>query len=253
MSRFSTRDYLLMGLMVIVAGVCVRLGIWQLDRLGQRMDRNAEIRARLDEPVLEFPPPIPLEEQAYRRISVRGTFQPEQAVLLENQSYNEQPGFHLLVPLILENLDTALVIDQGWLPFEQVLGKDPRVLVEETAGEQTIEGVLLPSQDEPALAFLADKIPAPGEPPLRAWRVVNIDGLQKQTPFALYPLYLARTAPPSSTEGGPLPVFEPDLSNGPHLSYAIQWFAFASIALFGGAAWLRYRNRAGPRVRREQP
>jgi surfeit locus 1 family protein len=253
MDRYSARDYILIGLMLVVAGVCVRLGIWQLDRLEQRVDRNTKIKARLDEPALEFPPPIPLEEQSYRRVSVHGTFDPEQAVLLENQSYNEQPGFHMLVPLTIEDMGIALLVDQGWLPFEQVLGEDPRVLAEGEAGELTVKGVLLPGQGEPAIAFLADRTPSPGEPPLRTWRVVNIDGLQNQMPFSLYPLYLARTAPPSGIEGGPLPVFEPDLSNGPHLSYAIQWFSFAAIALFGGAAWLRHRHRKQPLRNEEQP
>jgi surfeit locus 1 family protein len=241
--RYSPRELLLLALMLIVAAACIRLGIWQLDRLGQRLDRNAEIEARLADPTLEYPPSLPLEDQAYLRVSVRGHFDPGPAVLLENQPHNEQAGFHLLVPFVTAVEGGALLVDRGWIPFDRGLGADPRTLAEGNTGEMTIEGVLLPAQREPAFSFLADQTPAPGEPPLRSWRVVNLDAIQGQTPYPLYPLYLAQTAPPQAFETDPLPVFEPDLSNGPHLSYAVQWFAFAAIAIFGGTALLRRQRR----------
>jgi len=246
MKRFTARDYLLLAFMLVAAGVCIRLGIWQLDRLHQRQARNAVIEARLGEPAVDFPPSAPLDEQEYHRVTVRGRFVPEQAVFLENQPYNDQAGFHLLVPYQVEGLQQALLVDRGWIAFDQGLGLDPRQLAGDAAASSTIQGVLLPGQAEPALAFLADQVPAAGEPPLVSWRVVNLDGLQAQMPFQLYPLYLAQTAPLPDAEGEPLPVYEPDLSNGPHLSYAIQWFSFAAIALVGGTALLgrRHRRRA---------
>lgn len=239
MKKLSTGEALLLMLMLAVAAVCVRLGIWQLDRLGQRLQKNAEITARLADPILEFPPDIPREHQSYRRVSAAGRFDRDQAILLENQPYNDQAGFHLLVPFIVQDGGQALLVDRGWIDFEKGLGADPRQLAGDTIGSLTIEGVLLPSQREPVFAFLADKPPAPGEPPLLSWRVVNLEGIQGQVPYPLYPLYLAQTGPLPALEDEPLPLFEPDLSNGPHLSYAIQWFAFAAISLFGGTALLR--------------
>jgi cytochrome oxidase assembly protein ShyY1 len=47
----------------------------------------------------------------------------------------------------------------------------------------------------------------------------------------------------------PVRVPLPSLDEGPHQSYAIQWFAFAAIALIGTAAVARgewNRNRGGP-------
>jgi cytochrome oxidase assembly protein ShyY1 len=36
-----------------------------------------------------------------------------------------------------------------------------------------------------------------------------------------------------------VPVPLPDLSEGPHLSYAIQWFCFAAVAVAGAAILVR--------------
>jgi cytochrome oxidase assembly protein ShyY1 len=54
---------------------------------------------------------------------------------------------------------------------------------------------------------------------------------------------------PIGAQGLPKPQTEIDLSEGSHLSYAIQWFAFAAISFLGGIAWLARgfaRRRANP-------
>ena len=92
------------------------------------------------------------------------------------------------------------------------------------------------------MGILGDQIPAFGEPPLLAWRLVDLEGISQQLPYDLYPLYLAQTGPPVDSGAYPIPTFEPDLSDGPHVSYAIQWLAFSAISLIGGTALLRRRQ-----------
>jgi surfeit locus 1 family protein len=57
--------------------------------------------------------------------------------------------------------------------------------------------------------------------------------------YPLLPLVIRRTTPsvdmPEGLAIAPLPA----LDAGPHLSYAIQWFAFATIALVGGGILAR--------------
>ena len=75
-------------------------------------------------------------------------------------------------------------------------------------------------------------------------RAVNLEELGARDP-ALAPVYLLLTA---QDPGQPAPVpasIEP-LGDGPHLSYAIQWFAFATIALGGAAVLLLRGRRASP-------
>ena len=71
---------------------------------------------------------------------------------------------------------------------------------------------------------------------------VDLETLQEQVPYELLPMYvILRTQHP---EQGDLPVPEPppELTDGPHLGYALQWFAFGSIALIG---WVILVRREG--------
>jgi surfeit locus 1 family protein len=243
LKKFRRRDIILAGFFLLVAIVCARMGIWQLDRLQQRRARNAELESRLALPVTTFPPGQAILEPSFRTYTVTGEFDPLHAILLKNQPLDEQAGYHLLVPLLFEDGTPALLVDRGWLPNDLGLQSEPAILAAQLTDNATVTGVLLPSQEQPAMSILGDQIPATGEPPLLAWRLVDLEGIARQLPYDLYPLYLAQTGPPVQSGGFPIPTFEPDLSDGPHVSYAIQWFAFAAISLVGGAALLR-RQRA---------
>jgi surfeit locus 1 family protein len=112
------------------------------------------------------------------------------------------------------------------------------------SGAVEVGGLLLPSQPEPAIAVLADRVPAEGEPPLREWRALSIEGIRRQIPYPVLGVYLAQESP-APGPAGPQPSAELDLTEGPHLGYAIQWFAFAAIAIVGGLLWLRRAHRPG--------
>src|SRR5439155_18913889 len=59
---------------VLVAAVCVRLGIWQLDRLHQRRARNAAWAARLALPPLTVTGSTPADSARERRVQARGVY-----------------------------------------------------------------------------------------------------------------------------------------------------------------------------------
>ena len=83
---------------------------------------------------------------------------------------------------------------------------------------------------------------------------VDLDRFDLRTDGDLEPFYLELTS--MKPAGGSLPVTEgfPELSDGPHLSYAVQWFAFALVSTFGLAALIRSTARRRSRIsRREEP
>ncbi len=236
MNRLRPRDWVLISILLIVCLVCVRLGFWQLERLEQRLTRNAQIERRMR----STPAAFEVGLQDYTPINIMGTFRPEFEVLLQNRARDDVPGYHLITPLEVEPGNFVL-IDRGWIPYEEGSSNSlGRYVVD---GQVRIEGILLPGQEQPRWKFLADPIPAPGEPPLRTWRILDIAGLQGQMPATLHDQYVAVTAIEAGSSPVPIPDFEPDLSNGPHLSYSIQWFSFGAIALIGGAVMLRNRIR----------
>jgi len=241
--RPPIRYWVFLGIAIFLGLLCIRLGIWQLDRLQQRRAVNAAIRSELSQTTVTLPDDLGLgDDLAYRHAALRGTFDPAHEIYLTNRAREGIAGVHVVTPLELEGTNRWLMVDRGWLADTDYRTSSPQTWA--TDGLVQLHGVLLPSQKEPALAFLGDQTPMPGEPALREWRALNLEGIGGQLPYPILNVFLAvDQAPAASTILTPDP--EIDLSEGPHLSYAIQWFAFATIAFVGGAFWfLRGRRTA---------
>lgn len=237
--------------LAIVTGVLtfafVSLGLWQLERLDQVREDNDVISARLAteaeslEEVVDRgdPPSAAGAAHAFRRVIAVGVFDPAEEVLIRSQTHNGVAGFHVVTPLLLDE-SSAILVNRGWVPLEF---DTPPVPSAPDAGVVTVELILQATQERSRFG--------PADPDGDAARLNRIDiaRIRAQTPFDLYPVYGLVV---ESTGGLPVPVELPDLSDGPHLPYAIQWFAFAGIAIVGFAT-LAYRTahvRKDPRPRR---
>jgi surfeit locus 1 family protein len=236
MSNLRRRDWILIILLAIPSLICVRLGFWQLARLQQRIDRNASITDQLNVAAKPFSP----SENDYQRVTLEGNYLHDHEILLQNRSLDEVAGFHVITPLQIDD-GSVILIDRGWIPYETgaAFALDNYRMTESVR----IEGVLLPGQPQPRWRFLSDLIPEPGDPPLKTWRLIDIDGIQQQMPFPLHQQFISLIRIEPTREPQPEPDFQPNLSNGPHLSYAIQWFSFAVIAIIGGAIMLQRSRR----------
>jgi surfeit locus 1 family protein len=220
---------------VVVAAVCVRLGFWQLDRLEQRRALNARIAAGLAAP----PQPVealldaPADDVAYRRVTASGTWDAAHEVLLYGRALDGRPGNHVLTPLVLGG-GRAIVVDRGWVPADAV---GPPVTGEAAAvdGPVTVGGTLLPSEDGDG-----------DEPAGRIVRAVDVAALDGRVPADLVPGRYLLLASQEPAVAAPTPAALPEPDEGPHLSYAIQWFAFAAIALVGYGLLARRDRAAAP-------
>jgi len=232
-----------------VAAICVRLGIWQLDRLDERRARNDEIEIGLAAP----PAPAvavlagPAADAAYRRVESSGTYLAEGELLLYGRPLDGRPGDHVLTPLVLED-GTVLVVDRGWVPFDADRPA-PTVGAEAApTGEVAVSGVLLPSEE-------GEAFPTGDTAEASTVHAVAIPALSEHTGRPLAPLYLLLDAQEPSQSGGlPEPAPLPAREEGPHMSYAIQWFSFALIALVGyGVLARRDRRRSAEATTGEDP
>lgn len=229
----------LLTTLVVLAGmaVLVRLGMWQLDRLEQRQARNALLVEQLSAAPLDLNAeslPADLSEVTNQRAVARGAFDFSQQVALTLQNWEGQPGVHLLAPLRLEGRAEAVLVDRGWIPFEESAPEAWSRFDE--AGTQTVGGFLQPSQPPPR----GNAPAAAGQGPQREWYRVDVQAIQAQVPYPLLPVYLLQT--PGEGQGGAglslpyRPEPQPDLSEGRHLGYAVQFFLFALIL---GAGYAR--------------
>jgi surfeit locus 1 family protein len=223
-------------LVLLVAVLFVRLGVWQLDRLEERRAENAVGERRLTaepEPATSLlqgePHPEKLE---YRRVIAAGRFDPEHEVLIRSQTHLGNPGFHVITPLVTES-DEAVMVNRGWVP----IGFDEAPVVEAPPPDEivTVEGWLHAGQTRPPLGRVEP------EGRLAILNRVDLDRIEEQLPYPVYGMYMVEMGERADL---PIPIDPPDFADeGPHLAYAIQWFAFALIGAVGYIAVLRRRLR----------
>ncbi len=231
-----SRRWLLTTVLVLGGmAVLVRLGFWQLDRLEQRQARNALLVEQLAAAPLDLNAgslPDDLTQITNHRAVARGQFDFAHQVALTQQNWEGQPGVHLVVPLLLEGRDEAVLVDRGWIPFEESAA-DTWSRFDEP-GLQTVSGFLQLSQPPPR-----GRASAAATGPLREWYRVDVEAIQSQVPYPLLPVYLLQTPPDEEGAVLSLPYRvrpEIDLSEGRHLGYAVQFFFFALIL---GAGYAR--------------
>jgi len=230
----------------LVALGMLALGFWQLARLQERRAQNAAIEQRVAQAPLVLSGvslPEPPEALDYRPAIVRGTFDPAGEIVWRNQAYQGAPGVHVITPLRLTGSDVAILVDRGWLPYTQA-ELEARRAYPPPAGEQAISGLLRLPVTRNADFLPADPTNSPEQPRLDAWFWLDIAQIETQTAYPLLPMLLVQ-APDPEPAALPIRTLVLDLSDGPHLGYALQWFAFAAIAAFGPLIYW-WRNRARP-------
>lgn len=237
-----TRSGLLATVAVfLIAAGCVRLGVWQLDRRVQREERNAAIAERLaDAPVTLSGPPLDTVGLTHRRATLTGFYDAPRTVVLGGRSHAGRPGVHIYAPLRLA--EGAVLVNRGWVPSRDAATVDLGEIEVDSA--VTVTGVLMPLPETNTAERGAGEFRT-------TWFRLDADPIRAQYPYPVSPLYLQRE--PVGEEAarlaragfgeGPVPLAPPQLDPGPHLSYAIQWFSFAAIAVIGWGALVMRRGR----------
>ena len=221
---------------VLVALGCVAMGLWQLDRLGQRHERNDLLERNLDS--APVPPqrlltvgrdPAPEDEHA--RVRVTGRYDVDNQLLVRTRPLDGQVGYYVLTPLVTEQ-GRALLVVRGWVPKGPTAESLPDVPAP-PAGIVAVVARVRPT--EPASTT--------GEPPAGQVTRIDVPRLAKQLPYPVYGGYGEVTAERPAAPDGPTPLPAPEPTEGPHLAYAFQWFLFAGLAL-GGYVVLARREEA---------
>jgi len=241
LERIFSRQWWKSTILVIAAVVVmVRLGFWQLDRLEQRKVFNARVEAQLAESPLELTNQnlnLELFNMEYRSAVVSGEYDHERQVVLRNQDWQGRLGVHLLTPLMISGGEEAILVDRGWVPYEDFTGDN--LSQYDDPGLVEVEGAIRRSQSKPLIGGRADQAPGLGEDPLKAWYWINIDDISRQFPYELLPVYQV-SSPDLIEEQMPYRSEEElDLSEGSHLGYAFQWFTFAAILGIGYSIYVR--------------
>lgn len=219
----------LIACFLIVAAVCARLGIWQVHRLRDRRAANAAaLAARAAPPVVIEGLNPELAELVNRRVRASGRYDHEHDIVLRGREYMGTPGVEIVSPLFIEGKAMAVLVNRGFVPTPDAVTVRADLLRE--PGEQQVEGLAL-------------AIASGGGLPLQrgretTWARLDLPLLRARLPYAIAPIYI-RQSPGSTLPRFPRRLDPPVLDDGPHLSYAIQWFAFGVMAIVFAAIMAR--------------
>lgn len=220
---------------LLLAALFVRLGVWQWQRGEQRQAAAARF-ARGADAVLELGARAPDELPLYQRVAVAGELDGTHQFLLDNRSFEGRAGYEVLTPLTRAD-GTVILVDRGWVPFSGSRARLPDVSL--PGGPARLTGRIA-------------TLPAPGlalgrAPPQGAWPMVTSypDTLQLGnalgTPVAARIVLLDPAAP-----FGYVRVWQPPgLPPLRHFSYAVQWWSFALLTL---VFWAVMSRRPSPQV-----
>ncbi|MBA2281583.1 MAG: SURF1 family protein [Acidimicrobiia bacterium] len=223
--RWIAGHALALGLVVLM----VALGFWQLRRLDERRDRNALVEQQAAQP------PAPVESLVepgdgalvtdglrFRAVSAAGEYDVA-ATTTVRATQDGAPGGYVLTPLELDGGRTVVVL-RGFAGTDA--GGDV-VRPAPPPGQVQVEGIVVPVDrlDRPTRTAIDNVAVAAGD---------------------LLPVVLqASASQPADAADQLLAVPRPDLGDGPHLGYAVQWFLFSAVGVVGYPLLLRRRARDG--------
>lgn len=211
---------------VVVALATWWLGQWQFDRLADRKERNEVVRANEDGdpvPVAEVLAPGRgvAEDHEWLVVTATGTYATDDTVIVRYRSRDGVSGIDVVVPLVTAS-GTAVLVDRGWMQTDD---QGPDVLDDVPAppsGEVTVTGWL--RADGTGDSTAVDD---------QSTRAISSTAIGEALDREVYGGFveLQSEDPPAAQELAQVEL--PELDNGPHFFYGLQWWFFGVLAVFG--------------------
>jgi cytochrome oxidase assembly protein ShyY1 len=223
MYRFLFRPKWIGFHLLCILGVIlmVYLSLWQFHRLDDRKAFNREVTERsslsvVDVGTLDISDPAAVQ---WRPAGARGTYLPDEQVLIVNRSQGGVAGMNVLTPLLLDD-GRAIIVNRGFIALNATPPAAP-------SGEVKVVGLLRSTEARTT----GQAREASGE--LTEFFRLDIARLQEQIEPELLNVALVAEVSEPADSTTLLPVSSPELSEGSHLSYAIQWLIFATAVIVG--------------------
>lgn len=238
-----SRRWVLFFLAIVIVGYGTWwLGEWQFGRLEDRKARNAVVVAN------EERDPVPVdqvlapgqdvaESDEWRLVSAVGEYDAANTVVVRYRTRNSAPGVEVVVPLVTAD-GPAVLVDRGWFATD-----DPEITHTELpappAGEVTITGWVRADGTGDS-TVVTD----------HSTRAIASGPIGEEIGREVFTGFVALKSEDPEPAEALKPVELPDLGQGPHFFYGLQWWFFGVLALggFGYLAWDERRN--GPRGER---
>jgi len=219
----------------LVCAGCVRLGFWQLRRLDQRRALNAMLSERLGSAALPVRDVLrDTATAAFRRARASGTYDFANEFALAARTRQGSPGANIVTPLRFAGTDTAVLVNRGWVYAPDAMTVDLARWREPDSA--SVAGYLVAMETGKRGSVTAATN-------ARVVRHLDVDSLAARLPYPVLPFVLVAMEPATNADSVPARLAAPVMDEGPHLGYAIQWFAFALIGVVGGVFGVRADRR----------
>ncbi|MEG9225891.1 SURF1 family cytochrome oxidase biogenesis protein [Aeromicrobium sp. Sec7.5] len=211
---------------VALSAVCIQLGLWQFHKLDDRQVRNELVREHLGAAPVPLEDAVPVgddveSDQEWTVVTVSGTYDVESEVTVKFVNRDGRPGIDVVTPLVLED-GTAVLVDRGFIETLRT-NERPDDLPAPPDGEVEVTGWLrVDSAAGGQATFVND-----GQV-----RAISSRGMAEQVPYDLRSGFV-NLQEQSPTSDGLEPEPRPDLGQGPHFFYGLQWWFFAALAIVG--------------------
>ncbi len=238
-----SRRWIVFALVVaVLAYAAWWLGGWQFRRLDDRKATNAVVRANEHRPVAPVadvlsPDRGPSEQDEWRVVSATGTYDEARTVVIRYRNRDGVQGVDVVVPLVTST-GTALLVDRGWLETNPS-GADRDDIPDPPDGEVEVTGYVRAngSGDSTRVSDLSA-------------RSISSDAIGPAIDHPVYGGFVELRSEDPEPETALEPVELPELDNGPHFFYGLQWWFFGLLAIFGFFYLLYDEWRNGPRGER---
>ncbi|MDH3287736.1 MAG: SURF1 family protein [Betaproteobacteria bacterium] len=197
------------------------LGNWQLDRAHEKEAMAARLESLEQEPAITLAvDEVKAEDILWRRVTVRGRFEPRYAVFLDNRVRHGVAGYHVIMPLAIGGGQRYVLVNRGWIAGTRERAHLPSVRT--PAGPVEVAGLAV----APSRRFLelSTRV-ADG----RVWQNLTLERYRQAVPIALQPVLIRQQSP--IDDGLVREWNSPDLGINTHYAYAFQWFALALAVL----------------------
>ena len=167
-------------------------------------------------------------------IEATGTYLPDEQIVVVNRSQHGVAGDIVVTPLQLDDGRTLLV-SRGFVPpaapaRPRGRGRDRRPLAPSSSADAGSSATELTASS-----------PKPNESTSTGW--------PRRLTGRIVPMSIELTSSTRRSRAVPQPVVRPELHEGPHLSYAVQWFIFSAPSSSAGCSPCASRSTPAPAER----
>jgi len=230
--RFRFRGIPFLATLVIV-GVGIALGNWQVRRAAEKMAIAGAIgeQGSLPPVVMGAGGGVHGHDRVdtgvhptYRRVLVTGQFVKEWPVFLDNRPYAGRAGLYLAMPFKIAGSERHVLVLRGWLPRDpREYGRLPEYATPQ--GATTIEGIIVAKAGHVMQLGTA----APVKPGAIVQNL-EVDEVARASGLQLEPFFVQQTGPQAAGDALVRDWPAPDTGVDKHRGYAVQWYALAAMA-----------------------